>query len=368
MLDSKNLDGYDRWCVKMRAIFGFQEVLDVILTGVPELPTVATEAQRALFREAKRKDCKAMFYLHQCIDEANFEKISSAASAKEAWDILASSYAGVARLKQVRLQTLRRQYELLQMEPQETVAVYFNRVQSIVNLMKSCGETFTSRAIVEKVLRTLDSRFDYIVVAIEESRNLDDLKVEELQGSLEAHEQRLHERLGSKPTSEQALLAQSEKKSDGDRGRGRKRGRGRGWRGGSSGGRGSHGGRGFQNGSQNSFKQDSGSGESHSSRRGGSNASWRGDKRYVDKSQIQCYNCERYGHYARDCWGKGNANKKDEEANVAHKDELDDDEVLLMVTTTKPDDDLPGSWYLHTGCSNHMACRKEWFVQLDERI
>jgi hypothetical protein len=53
---------------------------------------------------------------------------------------------------------------------------------------------------------------------------------------------------------------------------------------------------------------------------------------------------------------------------VAHNDESDDDEFLLMVTTTKPDDDLPGSWYLDIGCSNHMACRKEWFVQLDERI
>jgi len=42
--------------------------------------------------------------------------------------------------------------------------------------------------IVEKVLRTLTPRFNHIVVAIEESKDLESMIVEELQNSLEAHE------------------------------------------------------------------------------------------------------------------------------------------------------------------------------------
>nr|KYP50125.1 hypothetical protein KK1_028109 [Cajanus cajan] len=105
----------------MKAIFGFQEVMEIVNTGYSDPPENATDTQQAAFREAKRKDCKALFYLHQCVDEANFEKIALAKTAKEAWDILAQSYAGVERLKTVRLQTLRRQYKLLQMGNQETI-------------------------------------------------------------------------------------------------------------------------------------------------------------------------------------------------------------------------------------------------------
>ncbi|KAF1865983.1 hypothetical protein Lal_00041681 [Lupinus albus] len=53
------------------------------------------------------------------------------------------------------------------------------------------NKNIKNKSIVEKVLRTLHPRFDHIVVAIEESKKLDELKVEELQGSLQEHEQRL---------------------------------------------------------------------------------------------------------------------------------------------------------------------------------
>jgi hypothetical protein len=69
-----------------------------------------------------------LFYIHQCVDIANFKKIATAKNAKEAWDILERSYAGVDRLKSVPLQTLRRQYKLLQMDAQESVAAYFGHL------------------------------------------------------------------------------------------------------------------------------------------------------------------------------------------------------------------------------------------------
>ncbi|KHN09230.1 hypothetical protein glysoja_048631, partial [Glycine soja] len=76
----------------------------------------------------------------------------------------------------------------------------------LANSITSCGDTITNLTLVEKVLRTLNPRFDHIVVAIEESKDLESLSVDELQGSLEAHEQRLQERANDKAT-EQALQA-----------------------------------------------------------------------------------------------------------------------------------------------------------------
>lgn len=60
--------------------------------------------------------------------------------------------------------------------------------------MKGCGETITDLQIIEKIMRSMPQQFDFIVVAIEESRNLEELKIEELQSSLEAHEMRLLDR------------------------------------------------------------------------------------------------------------------------------------------------------------------------------
>ena len=45
--------------------------------------------------------------------------------------------------------------------------------------------------IVEKILRILSPQFDHIVIVVEELKDLERLKIQELQNSLEAHEQRL---------------------------------------------------------------------------------------------------------------------------------------------------------------------------------
>ncbi|CAL0306633.1 unnamed protein product [Lupinus luteus] len=59
--------------------------------------------------------------IHQCVDESNFEKISNAKTTKEVWDNLEKCYAGAEKVKKVKLQTLRREYELLQMKDGYTI-------------------------------------------------------------------------------------------------------------------------------------------------------------------------------------------------------------------------------------------------------
>jgi hypothetical protein len=62
----------------------------------------------------------------------------------------------------------------------------------------------TDQQIVEEIMRTLSSRFDFIVVAIQESKDVKTLKIEELQSSLEAHELMVSER-SSEISIQQAL-------------------------------------------------------------------------------------------------------------------------------------------------------------------
>ncbi|KAK2426752.1 hypothetical protein QL285_025388 [Trifolium repens] len=113
VLDGKN---WDRWCALMKSLFGAQDCYDVVLNGYEELTENPTDAQRNLFKENRKKDCKALFYIQQNVDTQHFEKIAKATKSKEAWDILASYHEGGERVKKVKLQSFRKQYEMLQMD------------------------------------------------------------------------------------------------------------------------------------------------------------------------------------------------------------------------------------------------------------
>ncbi|PNX64002.1 F-box protein, partial [Trifolium pratense] len=130
------------------------------------------------------------------------------------WDILAKCHEGNDKLKKVRLQTWKRKFELLQIEDNETITTYFNRITNIANQIRSYGETLADAAIVEKVIRTLAPKFDYITVAIMESKYRSTMTLDELQCSLESHDQRLNERQKDR-AAYQALQAHAIKKGSG---------------------------------------------------------------------------------------------------------------------------------------------------------
>lgn len=195
VLDGKN---WDRWCTQMEVVLDYQDVLQIVKDGYQDLGENPDDAGRVAHKEARKRDRKALFLIHQSVDNAHFQKIASAKTAKQTWDSLVKCYDGGDKLKEVKLQTLRRQFELLQTESTEKISDYFTRILNLTNLMKSYGEKIQDKVIVQKVLRTLLPKFDYIVVAIEESKDLTTMQIEELQGSLQAHEQRMLERSNEK--------------------------------------------------------------------------------------------------------------------------------------------------------------------------
>ena len=117
-----------------------------------------------------------------------------------------TNYKGDDKIKRVRLQTLRRQYERLQMETTKTIDVYINKVFALTNQMKTNGETHSEQE--EKILRSLTPRFEHVVAPIEEANDISKMTVKLLSGSLRAHEQRMNDNKIEKPI-EQALQAQA---------------------------------------------------------------------------------------------------------------------------------------------------------------
>ena len=69
---------------------------------------------------------------------------------------------------------------------------FLTKVAAIVNQLRSYGEEVSERTVVTKVLRSLTPKFDHVVAAIEESKNLSTYSFDELMGSLQSHEAKIN--------------------------------------------------------------------------------------------------------------------------------------------------------------------------------
>ena len=326
---------FDQWCIQMKALFGFQELSEIVELGYAEPvdqdeAAALTQVQKDNLSNNRKKDKKALFFLYQAVDEVVFEKISNATTAKEAWEMLQRSYKGDEKVKNVRLQTLRGEFESLKMKDSESISDFFSRVQTVVNQLRVNGEKKEDLLVIEKIMRSLTSRFDYVVAAIEEGRDLSIMTIEGLMGSLCAHEYRMNQRL-AEPIEQafQSRVTLSNKAN-------------------------------FSDGRGSTLDKDSKAvnhKQATSSQKSNS-----GNGRY-DKSKIQCFRCKQFGHYRSQCRVKL-AKANYERANYVDAD-IQEKETLLLACSIS-EDEHSDQWYLDTGCSNHMCGKKELFSCLDE--
>eukprot|EP00253_Pinus_taeda_P031065 PITA_31065 len=96
-------------------------------------------------------------------------------------DTIVLSYEGDDQVKHAKLQSLRIQYETLKMHNDESIANYFLCIDEIVDRMKNLGEDIKEVTIVEKVLRSLSSKFESKVSALEENQDLQSMTMTQLQ-------------------------------------------------------------------------------------------------------------------------------------------------------------------------------------------
>jgi hypothetical protein len=61
----------------------------------------------------------------------------------------------------------------------------------MANKMKVHGERMEQSVIIEKILRSMTLKFNYVICSIEESNDLSIMTINELQSSMLVHEQRM---------------------------------------------------------------------------------------------------------------------------------------------------------------------------------
>ena len=127
---------------------------------------------------------KALNAIFCGVSQDEFHRISHITVAKEAWEILETTYEGTKKMKDTKLQMLTTQFEELKMSEDESFDSFYSKLNEVVVSKFNLEEKTEDSKIVRKILRSLPESFRAKVTAIEESKDLDDIKVQELIGSL----------------------------------------------------------------------------------------------------------------------------------------------------------------------------------------
>ena len=117
-----------------------------------------------------------------------FHRISHVEIAKEAWTILETTYEGTKKVKDTKLQMLTTKFEELKMGDDESLDSFYGKLNEIVIAKLNLGEKIEDAKVVRKILRSLLESFRAKVTTTEESKDLDEIKIQELIGSLQTYE------------------------------------------------------------------------------------------------------------------------------------------------------------------------------------
>jgi hypothetical protein len=201
---------YALWSIRMKhylMALGF-DIWSAVKNGytTPTTPPIDTTGKRL-----SDNNSKAIGAILNGLEDSVFVKVMHCTSTKEMWDKLQKIYEGDDKVKKEKLQTHRGQFETLKMNEEESIATYFLHVDDIVNTIRGLGEEVKETIIVQKVLRSLPSRFNPKISSIEEIHDLDNLTMDELHGILTAYEMRIEQDKPTNPSRKEATFKESKK-------------------------------------------------------------------------------------------------------------------------------------------------------------
>ncbi|GKA02319.1 retrovirus-related pol polyprotein from transposon TNT 1-94 [Tanacetum coccineum] len=117
-----------------------------------------------------------------------YERIFMCNTAKEIWKTLLITHQGNNQVKDNKIDLLVQQYEQFVISENESIDSAFARFNTIITSLKALDEGYSSKKYVRKFLMALHLKWRAKVTAIEESKDLTSLSLDELIGNLKVHE------------------------------------------------------------------------------------------------------------------------------------------------------------------------------------
>nr|GEV43694.1 DUF4219 domain-containing protein/UBN2 domain-containing protein [Tanacetum cinerariifolium] len=126
--------------------------------------------------------------IYNALPRKEYERIFMCKTAKEIWDTLLISHQGNSQVKDNKIDLLVQQYEQFTIPEEKSIDNAFARFNTIITSLKALDEGFSSKNYVRNFLRALHLKWRAKVTAIEESKDLTSLSLDELIGNLKVYE------------------------------------------------------------------------------------------------------------------------------------------------------------------------------------
>nr|XP_017183598.2 uncharacterized protein LOC108171661 [Malus domestica] len=367
-------ENYEFWRIKMVTIFKSYGLWNLVEKGISvsdskkkkaktdedtDVDADDDEKMTAIFM----KDAKALGIIQNAVSDQIFPRIANADSAKMAWDLLYGEYHGGDQVRSVKLQNLRREFEYTRMRDDESLTGYLTRLNDLINQMKTFGEILSNERLVQKVLISLTKIYDPICLVIENTKCLESVELQEVLAILKSQEQRFDD-LHSSDATERAFSSLTVSSKGQNRSYAQSstfkpqrnwNQKGKKWDSKPK----------FQQKSYTNIAQNSTSSqvmgqESVKPQCKVCSKFHYGECRYKGKSK--CHNCDRFGHWAREC----TVGKSVQKANCASQMEVTGN--LFYANCAVAETKVNGDWYIDSGCSNHMTGNVDLLVDVNTNV
>jgi hypothetical protein len=102
----------------------------------------------------------------ETLSSSEFARISNCEIAKDAWQILKTTYEGTKLVKSTKLQMLISKFEEIKMLKEETFEEFYTKISDLRNSMVSLGKSISDVKLIRKILRSLPECFKIKVTTI----------------------------------------------------------------------------------------------------------------------------------------------------------------------------------------------------------
>ncbi|GKA35075.1 retrovirus-related pol polyprotein from transposon TNT 1-94, partial [Tanacetum coccineum] len=126
--------------------------------------------------------------LYNALPKKEYERILMCKTAKDIWQSVLITHQGNSQVKDNKIDFLVQQYEQFTILEEESIDNSFARFNTIITSLNALDEGFSSKNYVRKFLKALHPKWRAKVMAIEESKDLSSLALDELIGNLKVHE------------------------------------------------------------------------------------------------------------------------------------------------------------------------------------
>ncbi|GKB25440.1 copia protein [Tanacetum coccineum] len=213
---------YDLWSMRMEQYLTHTDyaLWEVIVNG--DAPAIASASagtegpippKTAEQKLARKNELKAKSTLLLAIPDEHLLKFHGIKDAKTLWEAIKARFGGNKELKKMQKTILKQQYENFVASRSEGLDKTYDRFQKLISQLEIHGEVISQEDANLKLLRSLPSAWNNIALIMRNKSDLDTLSMDDLYNNLKVYESEIKGQSSSSSNSQNVAFVSSENTS-----------------------------------------------------------------------------------------------------------------------------------------------------------